>query len=126
MLFQDQRIVTMNNHIKIKLLSLASILLISSVHATDRLLIVVGLPGKILSNVMPYRFITIVLFALPSFFAQAQESNWKPITGADALHNFVSGITAERKRTGGKVSRAEYHEDSTGVLHEWNASFPRT
>jgi len=58
--------------------------------------------------------------------ALAQDDQWTPVTGADTLREFMSGLTAERELAGGEVARGEYAADGTGVLHEWGASFPRT
>lgn len=58
--------------------------------------------------------------------AFAQDSQWRPVTGAETLRQFVSGLVAERDLAGGEIARAEYKADGTGVLHEWGASFPRT
>ena len=58
--------------------------------------------------------------------AVAQEGDWVPVTGAETLREFMSGLTAERTLPGGGVNRAEYYADGTGVLHSWGASFRRT
>jgi hypothetical protein len=56
----------------------------------------------------------------------AQNEGWAPVTGAETLRNFMSGLVAERKLPSGEVSRAEYKADGTGVLYSWGAEFPRT
>jgi len=56
----------------------------------------------------------------------AQDGQWQPVTGSQALGDFMSGLKAERELPNGEMSRAEYFEDGTGVLHSWGASIPRT
>ena len=58
--------------------------------------------------------------------AMAQDAEWTPVTGADALRELMSGLTAERELRKGEISRAEYAADGTGTLHAWGASVPRT
>lgn len=58
--------------------------------------------------------------------AISQNEQWTPVTGAETLRNFMSGLTAERTLAGGEIAKAEYAADGTGVLTEWGASFPRT
>lgn len=52
--------------------------------------------------------------------------DWAPVTGADELHTFMSGLKAERELANGVVLTGEYFEDGTGVLDSWGASIPRT
>ncbi len=59
-------------------------------------------------------------------FALAQGGDWVPVTGAETLREFISGLTTERALPGGEVSRAEYRADGTGVLHAWGVTHPRT
>lgn len=56
----------------------------------------------------------------------AQDDDWVPVTGADILRDFMSGLKAERELANGEWSTAEYDADGTGVLHAWGASIPRT
>ncbi|MCP3997376.1 MAG: hypothetical protein GY722_20310, partial [bacterium] len=58
--------------------------------------------------------------------AMAQDVEWTPVTAADTLREFMSGLKAERELRSGEVSRAEYSADGTGTLHAWGASVPRT
>ena len=51
---------------------------------------------------------------------------WEPVSGADTLSEFMSGLSVERDLPGKEVARGEYRADGTGVLHEWGSSFPRT
>jgi hypothetical protein len=64
-----------------------------------------------------------IALAMPT---SAQEEKWEPVTGAETLTAFMSGLEAERKLPGGGVSRGEYSADGTGVLHSWGELFPRT
>ncbi len=59
-------------------------------------------------------------------FALAQGGDWVPVTGAETLREFMSGLTTERALPGDEVSRAEYHADGTGVLTAWGVTHPRT
>lgn len=68
------------------------------------------------------------LFSLSLFLSavtMAQEGQWSPVTGAQTLRDFMSGLTAERTLAGGETAKAEYSSDGTGILTEWGASFPR-
>jgi hypothetical protein len=53
-------------------------------------------------------------------------SDWLPVTGSEALRNFMSGLKAERTLPNGEVSRGEYNPDGTGTLFSWGAAIPRT
>ena len=59
-------------------------------------------------------------------FALARGGDWVPVTGAETLREFMSGLTTERALPGGEVSRAEYRADGTGVLRAWGVTHPRT
>ena len=63
---------------------------------------------------------------LASTMVMAQDTEWRPVTGAQALREFMSGLTAERELENGDISRAEYHADGTGTLYSWGAAIPRT
>ena len=63
---------------------------------------------------------------LMSTTAHAQDTVWTPITGAETLRDFMSGLTTERTLSNGDVSRGEYHADGTGTLYSWGAAIPRT
>jgi len=56
----------------------------------------------------------------------AQGNEWIPVTGTEALQNFMGGMKAERKLPNGDMSRGEYNPDGTGTLYSWGASIPRT
>ena len=58
--------------------------------------------------------------------AQTPNHDWVPVTGTDTLHDFMSGLKAERELANGEQATAEYNVDGTGVLHAWGASIPRT
>ena len=58
-----------------------------------------------------------------SAFAQGE---WTPITGEQALRDYMSNARAERQLPNGSVSTAEYFADGTGVLQSWGETFPRT
>jgi hypothetical protein len=58
--------------------------------------------------------------------ALAQNDDWAPMTGANALREFMSGLTAERTLPNGELSRGEYRADGTGILRAWGATIPRT
>ena len=68
--------------------------------------------------------LSALLVAFTAMTAQANE--WIPVTGAEALKDYMSGMKAERTLANGEISRREYHPDGTGTLHAWGASIPRT
>lgn len=61
-----------------------------------------------------------------SAVAVAQGTEWMPVTGSEALRNFMSGLKVERTLPNGEVSRGEYNPDGTGTLFAWGAAIPRT
>ena len=61
-----------------------------------------------------------------SAVAVAQGTEWMPVTGSEALRNFMSGLKVERTLPNGEVSRGEYNLDGTGTLFAWGAAIPRT
>jgi hypothetical protein len=56
----------------------------------------------------------------------AQGNEWIPVTGTEALQNFMSGRKAERTLPSGSLSRGEYYADGTGTLFAWGAAIKRT
>ena len=58
--------------------------------------------------------------------ALANDSEWLPVTGAETLRDFISGLQAERTLPNGEISRGEYRADGTGTLKSWGATIPRT
>jgi hypothetical protein len=68
--------------------------------------------------------LSALLFASTS--AMAQGNKWVPVTGADNLREYMSGLTAERELARGEMSRGEYRADGTGTLYSWGAAIPRT
>jgi len=69
----------------------------------------------------------VILLATMVLIAPAiRAAEWEPISGAESLRQFMSGLSTERDLAGKEVARGEYHADGTGVLHEWGASFSRT
>jgi hypothetical protein len=68
--------------------------------------------------------LSCLLVALTAMTAQANE--WIPVTGAETLKNFMSGMKAERTLARGEISRGEYFPDGTGILYSWGAKIPRT
>ncbi len=73
------------------------------------------LQALILSNLLVLSAVTV-----------AQGNEWIPVTGAETLHNFMSGIKVERTLPSGTISRGEYYPDGTGTLFSWGAAIPRT
>jgi hypothetical protein len=74
-------------------------------------------------------WLTVVVAAAEtptSIPSPVQDKSWVAVTGADTLHEFMSGLRAERELANGALSTAEYHADGTGILHAWGASIPRT
>jgi len=65
------------------------------------------------------------LAVLFSTAAYAQGNEWAPVTGADELRNFMSGLKAERELPNGEMSRGEYNADGTATLYAWGAEIPR-
>ena len=74
------------------------------------------------------KFQVILLCGLLVFSAatQAQANEWIPVTGAEALNKYMSGMKAERTLAGGEIGRGEYFPDGTGTLYSWGAKIPRT
>ena len=68
--------------------------------------------------------IFVLLWMAISHQAAAQEIQWTPITGK-ALGEFMSDLTIERVEPDGRVSRAVYSADGTGVLFKWGVKFSR-
>ena len=56
----------------------------------------------------------------------AGADNWQPLTGADTLHKFVSGATAEIELKSGVTAIGKYHADGTAEIEAWNETFHRT
>jgi len=73
------------------------------------------------------RIQAILLSSLLIFFsaALAQGNEWMPVTGAEALKNYMGGLKAERRLPNGEVSRGEYSPDGTGTVFAWGAAIPR-
>ena len=67
--------------------------------------------------------LSIMLFMIPKSFA---DEGWVPVTGAETLRDFISGLQAERTLPNGEISRGEYRADGTGTLRSWGATIPRT
>jgi len=65
----------------------------------------------------------LLMLSAPAF---AQSNDWVPVTGADNLSTFMSGLTIEQKLPSGELSTGEYHADGTGILISWGVSYPRT
>ena len=65
-----------------------------------------------------------LLLAFAATVVQANE--WEPVTGTEALSEFMSGAIAERELPNGSLSRGEYFADGTGILSAWGETFPRT
>jgi len=63
-------------------------------------------------------FPALALVTTAFFPGVAQGDDWEPVTGAETLREFMSGLTVERDLPGKEVARGEYHADGTGVLHE--------
>ncbi|MFW2438173.1 MAG: hypothetical protein ACN4GR_02245 [Arenicellales bacterium] len=63
---------------------------------------------------------------MPGHLLYAQTDKWQPVSGAETLRNFVSGLTAERTLPNGEISKAEYRADGTGTLYSWGANLSRT
>lgn len=75
---------------------------------------------------LPPRCVIVLATLCWACAALAQDAEWTPVTGADALRDFVSGLTVERELPSGEIARGEYAADGTGVVHAWGASVPRT
>ena len=75
-----------------------------------------------------FKKVLLIFLALlmpgPVLFAQTDQ--WQPVSGAETLRNFVSGLTVERELPNGEISRGEYRADGTGTLYSWGASLSRT
>ena len=56
----------------------------------------------------------------------AQGNEWTPVTGSDALRDYMSGMKAERTLPSGEISRGNYNADGSGTLTAWGADIPRT
>ncbi|MGD8557211.1 MAG: hypothetical protein PVJ14_07645 [Chromatiales bacterium] len=75
---------------------------------------------------MKIAIFTTTLICLFVSTALAGESQWKSVSGAENLQNFMGGAKAERELPDGEISRGEYSPDGTGMLYSWGASIPRT
>ena len=77
---------------------------------------------------MRFKKVLLIYLALlmPGLLLFAQTDQWQPVSGAETLRNFVSGLTAERTLPNGEISKAEYRADGTGTLYSWGASLSRT
>ncbi len=71
------------------------------------------------------RFLLSVLLVMATAF-MAQANEWLPVTGAETLKNYMSGMKAERTLPNGEISRGEYFPDGTGMLYAWGAQIQRT
>ena len=69
---------------------------------------------KILLN---YVFAVCVTFLAGLSTALANNNEWLPVTGAETLRDFISGLKAERTLPNGEISRGEYRADGTGTLN---------
>ena len=67
----------------------------------------------------------VFISMLLSVNALAQAIEWTPVTGAEVLRTFMSGLEAERKLPNGEMSRGEYNADGTGTMNAWGAEIPR-
>lgn len=65
---------------------------------------------------LPPRLVTVLAVLCWAGVAMAQDAEWIPVTGADALRDFMSGLTAERELPSGEIARGEYAAEGTGVL----------
>ena len=74
---------------------------------------------------MKIAIFTTTLICLFVSTALAGESQWKSVSGAENLQNFMGGAKAERELPDGEISRGEYSPDGTGMLYSWGASIPR-
>ncbi len=75
--------------------------------------------------------IKLHIFLLASLFFLisnpiVQANEWIPVTGKDALSNYMSGMQAQRTLPNGNLSRGEYNADGTGTLFAWGAAIQRT
>ena len=68
---------------------------------------------------------TALLFACAASPA-AYADNWRPLTGASALEELVSGATAEIQLKPGVTAVGKYHADGTAEIEAWNETFRRT
>jgi hypothetical protein len=68
------------------------------------------------TTMLRIRVCTILGLLLAPLWALAQQSDWQPVTGADALRNFVSDRNFAW--TDGKGDQSgEYRADGTGTVH---------
>ena len=75
---------------------------------------------------MLIRNTAFVAFSLFAVVPPAVAQDWAPVTGANTLREYMSGLQAERELPNGTISRGEYYADGTGTLYSWGESFPRT
>jgi len=61
-----------------------------------------------------------------SAVSAVQGNEWTPVTGREALQNYMSGMKAERILPSGEISLGEYKADGSGTLTAWGADIPRT
>ncbi len=77
-------------------------------------------------NLKPLYSIALSSLLALSAVSAAQGNEWTPVTGSDALRNYMSGMKAERTLPSGEISRGEYNADGSGTLTAWGADIPRT
>jgi hypothetical protein len=77
-------------------------------------------------NLKPLYSIALSSILVLSAVSAAQGNEWTPVTGSDALQNYMSGMKAERTLPSGEVSRGEYKADGSGTLTAWGADIART
>jgi len=68
---------------------------------------------------------TLILLLAP-LSTSAQEGDWQPITGAQALKAFMSGRVVTVQESKDSVRRGEYRADGTGTLYAWGGEFDRS
>jgi hypothetical protein len=72
------------------------------------------------------RFLLYCGLLLVFFVSSTFADNWEPMTGADTLHEFVAGATAEIALTPEVTAVGTYNADGTAQIKAWNETFQRS
>lgn len=68
---------------------------------------------------------TSMIVMAMAWLPTVQAADWQPVTGAQALRDFISGKTLSWQE-GNSSNRGEYRADGTGTLHAWGVEFDRS
>lgn len=70
------------------------------------------------------RYLVALIYCL--FCVPAYADNWEPFSGAETLHEFISGATAEIELRPNVTAVGHYNADGTARIEVWDEVFDRT